>query len=79
MLAAGSGSTTMGLLCPESAGACLGHEQFNASNAQQGVDELLAHALEQVRVADLPQVQVPEDAPPDGGRKDHQHLQEQPL
>ena len=45
---------------------CLGHEELDACNAQQGIDELLAHALEQVGIAHMAQVQVAQDAPPDG-------------
>lgn len=52
----------------------LGHEKLNARHAQQSVDELLAHALEQVGAPDLTQVQVAQDAPPNGRWEYHQHL-----
>lgn len=56
---------------------CLRHEQLDARDAQQRVDELLAHALEQVRVPEVPQVEVAQDAPADGRREDVQHLCQQ--
>ena len=58
-------------------GAHLRHEELDACDTQHRVDELLAHALEQVRVAEVVQVQVAQDAPPDGRRELVQHLRDQ--
>lgn len=54
--------------------AHLGHEELDARDAEQRVQELLAHALEQVGVAHVAQVQVAQNTPPDGRREYVQHL-----
>jgi hypothetical protein len=54
--------------------AHLGHEELDARDAEQRVQELLAHALEQVGVAHVAQVQVAKNTPSDGCREYVQHL-----
>ena len=54
--------------------AHLGHEKLNARDAEQRIQKLLAHALEQVGVAHVAQVQVAQNTPSDGRREYVQHL-----
>lgn len=52
----------------------LRHEELDARNAEEGVEEFLAHALEEVGGAHVLQVQVAQDTPPNGCWEAVQHL-----
>ena len=52
----------------------LGHEELDARNAEQRIQELLTHALEQVGAAHMSQIQVAQYSPPYCRRKYVQHL-----